>query len=36
MINDQWSKEYRKYMDDVSKAKEKGIIKAVGVSCHDL
>lgn len=36
MMNDQWSKEYRQYLDDLSKAKEKGIIKAVGVSCHDF
>ncbi len=36
MMNDKWSDEYRQYMDDLSKAKEKGIIKAVGVSCHDF
>jgi aryl-alcohol dehydrogenase-like predicted oxidoreductase len=35
MMNSNWSKEYRQYMDDLSKAKEKGIIKAIGVSCHD-
>jgi predicted aldo/keto reductase-like oxidoreductase len=36
MMNNQWSTEYRRYMDDLSKAKEKGIIKTVGVSCHDF
>ena len=36
MMNGQWSTEYKKYMDEVSKAKEMGILKTVGVSCHDL
>ncbi len=36
MVNGQWPTEYRKYMDGLSKAKEKGIIKTVGVSCHDM
>jgi 1-deoxyxylulose-5-phosphate synthase len=36
MTNGKWSTEYRKYMDELSKAKEKGIIKAVGISCHDM
>lgn len=36
MVNGQWPTEYRKYMDELSKAKEKGIIKAVGISCHDM
>lgn len=36
MTNGQWSTEYRNYMDEVSKAKEKGILKTVGISCHDL
>lgn len=35
MMSGQWSTEYRKYLDDLSKAKEKGIIKTVGVSCHN-
>jgi 1-deoxyxylulose-5-phosphate synthase len=35
MTNGQWSTEYKKYMDEVSKAKEKGIFKTVGISCHD-
>jgi 1-deoxyxylulose-5-phosphate synthase len=36
MMNGKWSREYRQYMDELSKAKEKGIIKAVGISCHDM
>jgi predicted aldo/keto reductase-like oxidoreductase len=36
MTHGEWSTEYRKYMDEVSKAKEKGVFKAVGVSCHDF
>jgi 1-deoxyxylulose-5-phosphate synthase len=36
MTNGQWSTEYRKYMDDLSRAKEKGIIRKVGISCHDM
>jgi 1-deoxyxylulose-5-phosphate synthase len=36
MTNGQWSTEYKNYMDEVSKAKEKGILKTVGISCHDL
>ncbi len=36
MTHGEWSTEYRNYMDEVSKAKEKGIFKAVGVSCHDF
>lgn len=30
-----WSNNRRHYIDGLSKAKEEGIIKAVGVSCHD-
>jgi aryl-alcohol dehydrogenase-like predicted oxidoreductase len=36
MTHGEWSTEYRKYMEEVSKAREKGIFKAVGVSCHSL
>ena len=36
MVHGEWSTEYRKYMDEVSKAKEKGIFKTVGVSCHNF
>jgi 1-deoxyxylulose-5-phosphate synthase len=36
MENGKWPTEYKQYMDDLSKAKQQGIIKAVGISCHDL
>ena len=36
MMDGQWSTEYRKYMDGLSEAKQKGIIKTVGISCHDM
>jgi aryl-alcohol dehydrogenase-like predicted oxidoreductase len=36
MTNGEWTTEFRKYMDDLSKAKEKGIIKTVGISCHNM
>ena len=36
MMNGQWTTEYRKYMDALSEAKQKGIIKTVGISCHDM
>ena len=36
MVNSEWSDEYKRYMDDYSEAKEKGIIRKVGLSCHDL
>jgi len=36
MVTGDWSTEYRKYMDEVTKAKEKGIFKTVGVSCHNF
>jgi 1-deoxyxylulose-5-phosphate synthase len=36
MTNGQWPTEYRKYMDELSEAKGKGIIRQVGISCHDL
>ena len=35
MVNSEWPDEYKRYMDDYSEAKEKGIIKRVGLSCHD-
>jgi predicted aldo/keto reductase-like oxidoreductase len=31
-----WTTTYRKHMDALAKAKEKGIIKAHGCSCHSL
>lgn len=36
MTNNEWSREYRNYMEGFSEAKEKGIIGKVGLSCHDL
>ncbi|HEY3390617.1 MAG TPA: aldo/keto reductase [Prolixibacteraceae bacterium] len=36
MINGQWPTEYKSYMDAMSEAKQKGMIKAVGISCHSL
>jgi 1-deoxyxylulose-5-phosphate synthase len=36
MTNGQWPAEYKKYMDALSEAKGKGIIRQVGISCHDL
>jgi len=36
MTNGQWTTEYRSYMDGLSEAKQKGLIKAVGISCHSL
>ena len=36
MINGQWPTEYKGYMDAMSEAKQKGLIKAVGISCHSL
>ncbi len=36
MVNSEWPDEYKRYMDDYSEAKQKGIIKHVGLSCHDF
>jgi 1-deoxyxylulose-5-phosphate synthase len=36
MVNSEWPDEYKRYMDDYSEAKQKGIIKKVGLSCHDF
>ncbi|NQU84750.1 MAG: aldo/keto reductase [Mariniphaga sp.] len=36
MVNGEWTSEYKKYMDGFLEAKEKGIIKKIGVSCHNL
>jgi len=36
MMNGQWPTEYKSYMDAMSEAKQKGLIKAVGISCHSL
>jgi 1-deoxyxylulose-5-phosphate synthase len=36
MMNGEWPTQYKRYMDGLSEAKAKGIIKAVGISCHSL
>jgi aryl-alcohol dehydrogenase-like predicted oxidoreductase len=36
MVNSEWPDEYKKYMDNYSEAKQKGIIRKVGLSCHDF
>jgi len=36
MVNSEWPDEYKRYMDDYNEAKQKGIIKKVGLSCHDF
>ena len=36
MFNDQWPTEFERIRDELSELKEKGVIRAVGVSCHDL
>ncbi len=35
MVNAEWPDEYKRYMDGFSEAKAKGIIKNIGLSCHD-
>ncbi len=36
MTSGQWPTEYKSYMDALSEAKQKGLIKTVGVSCHSF
>jgi len=36
MIDGKWQEEKKRYIDYFSKAKQDGIIKAVGVSCHNF
>ena len=36
MLNGKWKEEKKRYIDYFSKAKQDGIIKAVGVSCHNF
>ncbi len=35
MTNGNWPEEKKRYMDYFSKAKQQGLIKAVGISCHN-
>jgi len=34
--DDQWTKQYERVRDELSALKEKGVVRAVGTSCHDL
>jgi aryl-alcohol dehydrogenase-like predicted oxidoreductase len=36
MVNDQWASEYERIRDELSELKDKKVVRAVGVSCHDL
>lgn len=36
MINGEWPTQYKSYMDGLSEAKAKGIVKKVGISCHSM
>jgi aryl-alcohol dehydrogenase-like predicted oxidoreductase len=36
MQNGNWPTEYERVRDELSELKQKGIVRAVGVSCHDL
>ncbi len=36
MTNDQWPTEYERIRDELSELKDKNVIRATGVSCHDL
>lgn len=35
MLNDRWAREYAGIRDGLSALKQKGVVRAVGVSCHD-
>lgn len=35
MLNDKWQQEYARIRDELSELKQKGVVRAVGVSCHD-
>jgi aryl-alcohol dehydrogenase-like predicted oxidoreductase len=36
MTNDKWPEEFKRIRDELSELKDKGAVRAVGVSCHDL
>lgn len=36
MLNDQWPSEFERIRDELSEMKDKGAVRAVGVSCHDF
>jgi aryl-alcohol dehydrogenase-like predicted oxidoreductase len=36
MLDDAWADQYARIRDELSMLKEKGVVRAVGVSCHDF
>ncbi len=36
MMSSRWPKQFEKIRDELSELKDKGTVRAVGVSCHDL
>jgi 1-deoxyxylulose-5-phosphate synthase len=36
MTNDKWAAEHERVRDELSELKQKGVVRAVGVSCHDF
>jgi len=36
MMDAKWPKEFERIRDEMSELKQKGVVRAVGVSCHDL
>lgn len=36
LMNDRWTDEFKRTMDEMAELKQKGVVKAVGVSCHDF
>jgi aryl-alcohol dehydrogenase-like predicted oxidoreductase len=36
MTNGKWPEEYKRIRDELSELKDKGAVRAIGVSCHDL
>lgn len=36
LMNDRWTGELQRTMDELAELKQKGVVKAVGVSCHDF
>lgn len=35
-VNDRWAEEHRRIRDELSELKQQGVVRAVGVSCHDF
>lgn len=36
MMNDRWTQDFARGMEELNELKAKGVVKAVGVSCHDF